>query len=397
MAGWGGKWPRRLLMIACAAAIILFAARLYPPFRHPVDAALLAQALFAGSKGGWLKKWTLPPERSPASLGKLELDLYRQTAASGSAAGDVRGCVLLAHGMTDMGRRDPRLADFAKNVARLGFAVAVPELPGMRRFRPDRRDADRIAKSFTWMHNQFGRSGRRCGIFSFSFAAGPAMKAAVRSHVGPRVGYFIAVGAYLDLTAVLRHLTTGGKGNAPAFPGGPPVRVGKWLFLRYNMGLLGLINYEGEVEAIVRRKLADENADVSAFTARLPVRVRKLLSLIGNRDPAKFDELLRAQPEELRVRLDGWSVRADISKTAMPIFLLHGRSDPFVPFSESVRLAERARRRKGGSGRVRLLITDGFAHVDPEIGKAGPGFRSLLNAFRFVGFLSDVLTAMEGE
>ncbi len=392
MAARGGKWLRRLLIAACALFVLVLIARLYPPFRHPVDALLLAQSLFAGGEGGWLKKWTLPPERSPAPLEKMKLDLYRQTAG----AGDVRGCVLLAHGMTDAGRRDPRLMDFAENVSRLGFAVAVPELPGMRRFRPDRRDTDRIAESFTWLHNRFGRSGRRCGMFAFSFAAGPAMKAAVLRRVAPRVGYFIGVGAYLDLTAVLRYLTTGGRGDAPAFPGGPPVRVGKWLFLRYNMALLGLMGYEDEVETIVRRKIADEDADISALAARLPVRIQRLLSLIGNRDPGRFDELLRDQPGELLVRLNDWSVRADISRSAMPIFLLHGRSDPFVPFSESLRLAELARRRRDGAGRVRLLIAESLAHVDPERGKTSPGFRGLIEALRLVGFVSDVLTAMEG-
>jgi len=392
MAMRGGKWLRRFLLTACAAAVLFFAARLYPPLRHPVDAVLLAQSLFAGNEGGWLKKWTHPPGRSPASLEKLELDLYRQTAASGG----VRGCVLLAHGMTDMGRRDPRLMAFAKNVSRLGFAVAVPELPGMRRFRPDRLDTNRIAESFIWLHNRFGRPGRRCGIFAFSFASGPAMKAAIRRHLTARVGYFIGVGAYLDLSEVLRYLTTGGRGNAPAFPGGPPVRMGKWLFLRHNMALLGLIGYEVEVETIVRRKLANENADISALAARLPERVRELLALIGNRDPGKFDALFRAQSVDLRIRMNDWSLRPDISKTAMPIFLLHGRTDPFVPFSESVRLADLARQRKEGSDLVRLIITDSLSHVDPERGKSGLGFRELIEVIRLVGFVSDVLTTMEG-
>lgn len=392
MATRGGRWLRRLLIAACAVIVLLFAARLYPPFRHPVDAVLLAQALFAGGERGWLKKWTLPPERSPALIEKMKLDLYRQPAG----VGDVRGCVLLAHGMTDAGRRDPRLTAFAKNVSRLGFAVAVPELPGMRRFRPDRRDTDRIAESFIWLNNRFARPGRRCGMFAFSFAAGPAMKAAARRHVSRRVGYFIGVGAYLDLTAVLRYLTTSGRDNAPAFPGGPPVRVGKWLFLRYNMALLGLMGYEDEVETIVRRKIADESADVSALAARLPERVQRLLSLIGNRDPGRFDELLRDQPGELLVRLNDWSVRADVSRSAMPIFLLHGRSDPFVPVSESQRLADLARRRKADAGRVRLMITDSFAHVDPERGQGGPGLGGVIEALRLVGFVSDVLTAMEG-
>ena len=189
-----------------------------------------------------------------------------------------------------------------------------------------------------------------CGFFAFSFAAGPAMKAAARPEVAARAGYFIALGAYFDLKTVLRHLTTGGRGAEPAFPGGPPVRVGKWLFLRYNVALLGLQTYEAEIEGIIRLKLADERADISSISARLPGRLKTLLALIENRSPSRFEGLFGAQPRAMRALLEEWSMRGIVPKTGMPLFLLHGRSDPFVPAGESERLAAQARRRPRGGG-----------------------------------------------
>lgn len=394
MARRSRKWPRRLLVIAIVSIVLLIGIRFYPPFRHPIDSVLLIQALFVGEKKSWLSKWTSAPKRPSASIGNLELDLYMQ--GIGPTAKESRGCILLAHGMTDMGRRDPRLIAFSKSIARLGFAVVVPELPGMRRFRPDLEDIDRIVKSFLWMDKQFSLSNRRCGMFSFSFAAGPAMKAAVREQIASRVGFFIAVGAYLDLREVLRYLTTSGRGNVPAFPGGPPIRVGKWLFLRYNMTLLGLDGHEEEIKSIVKRKLENEEADILALKGQLPDQARKLLALMENHDLARFSALFEVQPEDLKARLREWSTREDISRTTMPIFFLHGRSDPFVPFTESVQLSKLAHQRKKDSGRVRLLITDGLSHVDPERRNTSPGFQEVYEAIRLVMFVSDVLTAMEG-
>ena len=78
----------------------------------------------------------------------------------------------------------------------------------------------------------------------------------------------------------------------------------------------------------------------------------------------------------------------------MPLFLLHGRGDPFVPPEESLRLAEAARRR--GAGVVRLLILEGFLHVDPgERARAWTWSRAA-GSLRLLGFISEVLTVMEG-
>ncbi len=86
----------------------------------------------------------------------------------------------------------------------------------------------------------------------------------------------------------------------------------------------------------------------------------------------------------------------------MPIFLLHGRSDPFVPAEESERLAALARRRPRGGGSVHLLIAGSLAHVDPgpdpdpDGGGGGGAWRRLIEAARLAGFVSRILTAMEG-
>ena len=383
---------RAFFLFAVAALLALWAgARAYPPIRHPIDSFFLAQALFAEGEESLLARRSLPPSRSEAETAEGPLDLYLPGEAAGAAR--PRGCILLAHGMTDLGRRDPRLAAFARNLARLGFAAAVPGLTGMRRFRPERKDVDRVAAGFAWLDKNYGRDGR-CGVFAFSFAAGPALMAAARPGARDRVSYLVAFGPYFDLRAVLRHMTTGGRSGEPAMPGGPPLRAGKWIFLRQNPDLLGLAGYEAEAAEIARRKLIDEDAGLAPFRARLPGSARRVLGLMENRDPDRFDELYEAQDLALREQLGAWSLREVIPRIRAPLYILHGRADPFIPPEESVRLATAARRR--GTGAVCLLILEGFLHVDPGAGARALTWSQAAGVLRFLGFISEVLTAMEG-
>ena len=262
----------------------------------------------------------------------------------------------------------------------------------MRRFRPDWEDVSRLASSFRWLDGRRAPGSPRCGLFGFSFSAGPVLLAAARPEMGERVGYAIAVGAYFELREVLRHLTTGGRGEEPAFPGGPPIRAGKWLFLRHNAELLGLEGHEAEAEAIVRAKLREEGADVSAQVSRLPERLGPVLALMENRDPARFDALYRVQPPDLLRRVEEWSLKGVAGRGRFPLFLLHGREDPFIPASESFRLAEEARTVPGRT--VRLRVADVLGHVDPT--RRTLSFAAVAEGARLLGFLSEALSAMEG-
>ncbi|MDP7384527.1 MAG: hypothetical protein QF593_00670, partial [Nitrospinota bacterium] len=144
---------------------------------------------------------------------------------------------------------------------------------------------------------------------------------------------------------------------------------------------------------IARRKLIDEDAGLAPFRTRLPGPARRVLDLMENRDPGRFDELYEAQDPALRERLEAWSLREVIPRIRAPLYILHGRADPFIPPEESVRLAA-ARRR--GTGAVRLLILEGFLHVDPGAGARALTWSQAAGVLRFLGFISEVLTAMEG-
>jgi dipeptidyl aminopeptidase/acylaminoacyl peptidase len=83
---------------------------------------------------------------------------------------------------------------------------------------------------------------------------------------------------------------------------------------------------------------------------------------VDNRDAAAFDALVAALSPATRRLLERLSPEAAVAGSGPPLFLVHGRSDPAVPFTETLRLARAAQ----AAGRpARALLVGAVGHVDP--------------------------------
>ncbi len=351
----------------------------------------MAQGLIDVRSGGWLSLLTKKPVRAEVSFAGVLADSYSPGDSVGWGDAPARGCVVLVHGMTTMGKADHRLVAFAESLVRLGFTALVPDLPGMKRFRPEEADVVRIERAFSWMTRGGAGSFERCSLLAFSFAAGPALRAAAGPAVGGKLAAFIGVGAYYDLKNVLKHLTTSGGQNRPAFPGGLPIRHGKWLFLHYNTELLGLEAHRDRIATIVSRKRKDEAADIGDLLTGLPGGARAIIALMENKSPERFEALFARQGAAQRDRLREWGMRDVVPGVGGKKFFLHGRADPFIPASESILLANRARETPGAAAAA--FVFGGFRHVGIEADFFS--FARILEGARFLGFISAVLSAME--
>ena len=85
----------------------------------------------------------------PAAAAKVA-GIRREATLAGQAGdiylpADPRAALLLIPGVTPDGRDDPRLVAFAGALARHGFLVFTPELPGLRAQRVGRDDPDAVA------------------------------------------------------------------------------------------------------------------------------------------------------------------------------------------------------------------------------------------------------------
>ena len=91
-----------------------------------------------------------------------------------------------------LGRQEPRLRNLARSLARAGFRVIVPELPGPRRLSLSRADADILAEVLRGASAD--RPGSTLGIAAISYGVGPAIIAALEPDLAGKVDFIVGIG-----------------------------------------------------------------------------------------------------------------------------------------------------------------------------------------------------------
>jgi hypothetical protein len=170
----------------------------------------------------------------------------------------------------------------------------------------------------------------------------------------------VSLGGYAEARELVRYFTTGAyvfqgiSGRAPVDPA--LARA----FLASNLDVVG----DPREQAALRAALAG-----GSLPAEVGPGARTVLAILENRDPARVDALVAALPPETRALLDAVSPGRVVGQLRSRLLLVHGRDDPAIPFTESLRLAAAA-----DPTRTRLALVDLLAHVE---GRPAPLTRRL--------------------
>ena len=264
----------------------------------------------------------------PASItGRaISADLYRQVGTAGASPG-----LVLVHGLSSQGKDDPRLRQAALLLAREGWAVAVPTVEGLTvlRLRPD--DGQIVVAAVRALEEA---GHRPVAILGVSLGSGPALLAAADPSIASSVSAVLAIGGYASAVELLRYTLT------------------------------GTFRFDG----VSGRRPVNEPAIAQFVRANAELMDAAGQRLVDNRDPLIVDDLVAQLPVETRRLLAALSPDGAVGRLRAPLFLIHGRDDPAVPFTESLRLEQAARE----AGRqVRVVTVGSLAHVEPEL-RAGP-------------------------
>jgi pimeloyl-ACP methyl ester carboxylesterase len=311
----------------------------------------------------WLSRVTRPPAMEP--LGGAGApdgagpDLWRP---GGPQRGPWPGLVLV-HGLTPDGKRDARLTWTADRLARAGFAVAVPELPALRaqRLRPDdaaivRDTLDRLAA-----HPAVRREP--VAVIAVSVGLGPVALALGEPARTEQVRAVLALGGYADARELVRYFTTGAYAFAGSGGRAPVDSALAWAFLAHNLDLVPDPRDRAAVAGALHGRAPPPDVGPGA---------RAVLALLHNREPARVDALLDALPAETRELLDALSPARHLGRTRTRLLLVHGKDDPAIPFTESLRLAAAA------PGKARLVLVELIGHVEGQ----APAWRRLVDLLR---------------
>ncbi len=304
-------------------------------------------------------------------LRTLAADLYRPPAP--------RGALLLVHGLSRLGRRQPDLERLAWLLARQGQVVLVPHFEGLAAFRLNGREVADVRAAVQYLRAEAGR----VGVAGFSFGAGPALLA-VSDVPGLRVvGSF---GGYADLGNVIKFVTTG----VHAFDGRrhvqSPEEYNRWKMLALLAAFVEDRRDRRLLEALAARRLADPGRLTGSLEAALGAEGRRVWSLVSNRREALVEPLLADLPRGARRALQALSPLPALRHLSGRLLVAHGAADRSIPFTESLRLAA------AGPPGSRVVIFRTFDHTGPRT-----LWRSLadqaVDGWRLLGLVDALLAA----
>ncbi|MGE5442649.1 MAG: alpha/beta hydrolase, partial [Bacteroidota bacterium] len=185
----------------------------------------------------------------------------------------------------------------------------VPDLPGMRSLQVTALDAGPIADSARFLDERGG--GRPLGMAAVSFAVGPAIIALDEPAAAGRVDFFVGIGGYYDLEALIAYVTTGfyrERESGPWLYRRPNV-YGKWVFVLTNSGRIADPPGRATLFELASRKLDDADADVMDLAIALGPQGRSVYALISNGDPDRVPALIAYLPPEVRGEIDRLDLR----------------------------------------------------------------------------------------
>ncbi|MDQ3488901.1 MAG: hypothetical protein M3468_14375 [Acidobacteriota bacterium] len=280
--------------------------------------------------------------------------------------------VLLVPGVHASGIDEPRLVQFARDVASTGRIVLTAELPDLKAYRISTRATDMVEDAAIWLSSRSGYAPNgRIGMMGISFAGGLSLVAGSRPSLRDRVAFVLSFGGHGDLPRTLQYLCTGASPGGATLPPHdygsaiillgvadrivPPAQVGP-----LEEAILTFL-HASHVDAWDKAAAEREFARAKGLAADLGEPARTLMNYVNTRDVARLGPLLLPHVGEFGGHEALSPSRAPVPP--FPVYLLHGLDDNVIPAAESALLAETLR---GRGGNVWRLATPMITHAEVD-------------------------------
>jgi len=218
-------------------------------------------------------------------------------------------------------------------------------------------NVEEIIASHRWLREQEYTDPDRVGIFGASAGAGIALVSASDPRIRQDVDFFVSLGTYYDLVDLVSAITTESiQYNGSTEPWEPWLKSVRVL---YN----SVISYlpREEDREILTRVFVDEDQGARALVGRLSPRARSIYDALQDKDT---DRILafwgEVSPQDVSV-LREVSPSSAVSALDTELFIMHDRSDPFIPYVESRRLRDAT---AGNGHQVYFAEFDFLNHVE---------------------------------
>ena len=320
------------------------------------DAALLLEDILAGKEPSRLKAKTPSPTKRTIDY---TTEGRHNTADLYLSPQGVQAGIVLIPGVTKKGKDDQRLIGLANTLARLRFAVLVPEVAGLRQFHIRTSDVRTMADAFRYLADQKELiPNGKIGFGGFSYGVGIVLLASLETDIRNKVDYILGFGGYHDIASIVTYFTTGyyREEKTGKLTYRRPHYYLKQVFTISNSALLQSTADRDRVRALVENDIDDIEYEL----AELAPDARALYKLISNEDPKQVASLIDRLSRPIKNELQGINpALRDLSQINAQVILLHGRGDTMIPYTESIAISKALPKDK-----TRLFIIEGYAHTD---------------------------------
>lgn len=269
--------------------------------------------------------------------------------------GRVVGTLIFIHGMSALGREDPRIVHLAGALADAGYRVLIPDFPSIRALEIRRQQPDEVLAQLETL-----AADRKLvpGVFSLmavSFSSVFVLRAACSKRLASRICGLCLIGGYYDVGAVCSFLIRANRSDP----------YGRLLILR---------SYYREVEPqseafhrVLDRCISENIEEKNAWSADQALDRSDPMEAFVYRiltDPVEREGLEKKVTRAFGEGWRGYRSKLNFIYQDTPVFLIHGRNDRLIPSGESKRLARRLAEQKI---LAYLCVTRFLSHGDSAI------------------------------
>lgn len=277
--------------------------------------------------------------------------------------------LLFVNGATPHGRDEPVLQLLAAGLARAGYIVYVPDLPGLREGEISGETFDATVEAATEVAQKPEAQDGRVGFIGVSVGGSLALLAASDPALQHRASVVVGLAPYADLREVLRIATT------QTYRDGEELRhyeVPDYLRLVAARSLAAMISSEEDSRALLamlpdsehysppEEETPDPLAALPAYRVvygeDLGPEASAALDLLINGDPERFDRLYaRLEP---RIHEESRTLSPVFTSPDARVELISAPRDRYFPVSQMRELTAEE------SG-ARLTVTPAVSHAEP--------------------------------
>jgi len=281
----------------------------------------------------------------------MPADLYRPPHGR-------HGAIIFIMGAPPLEPDDSRLVRLADSTARAGFVMLVPFSPDLEREFIAREEPDAYVAAFEYLREQSFVDPDRIGFIGVSVGGSLALVAPADPSISADVDFLISFGAYYDALDTLAAVTTGSIHYGDKREAWDPRRHTEDVMAEQ---LIDRLPDGGDRDLLWRVFIDRENVSSSELATLTPTG-HDAHEFLSNRDPALVPELIERLPAAFLDDMRALSPSLRLDDLQAEIFILHDRSDRFIPYVESRRLRDRL----AGNPRLHYTELTVFEHVEPH-------------------------------